>query len=136
MYARVAARIRQDIAAGVWPIGSTLPGEVQLAARYEVARVTLVRALRVLRDEGLLVTERGVGSRVAAVPVIRTVRVGPDDQVLARLPDDDERERLRMPPGVPVLVVTRGARPGDDPELHDGSVTRISGQLRAPGQRP
>jgi DNA-binding transcriptional MocR family regulator len=126
MYARVAARIRVEIADGTWHLGQTLPGEVQLAERYGVARGTLVRALEVLRDEGLIVTEMGVGSHVSAVPVVATVRVGPDDQAVARLPEPEERDRLRMPPGVPVLVVTRAERPGE-PELYDGAVTRISG---------
>lgn len=126
MYVVVAAKIRAEISAGAWHLGQTLPGEVQLAARYGVARATLVRALDVLREEGLVVTETGVGSHVSAVPVIVTVRVGPGDWAVARLPEPEEAARLGISPGVPVLVITRAGRLGE-PEVFDGAVTRVSG---------
>lgn len=124
MYMRVASRIREGVTAGTWRLGDLLPGEIELAARYGVARATVARALGILRDEGVITTEMGVGSRVASIPLVTTVRITAADWAIARLPEDEERERLRMSPGVPVLVITR---PGAEPEVYDASVTRLSG---------
>jgi DNA-binding transcriptional regulator YhcF (GntR family) len=50
------------------------PGELilylfwRLASQFGVARNTAVRALHLLRDEGLIVTQRGWGSFVAGDP--------------------------------------------------------------------
>lgn len=133
-YVRIAARVREAIAAGRHPLGALLPTEHALADTYGVARSTIRMALDLLRTEGTIATERGIGSRVLSVPLVVTVRVGPDDWVMARLPDDAERRRLGMPAGVPVLEVFRDGRGG---EVHDGSVTRISGDLLPPPrQRP
>ena len=124
MYARVAARLREEVRDGMWPLGAQLPGEIDLAARYGVARATVVRALEVLRGEGVVVTRAGAGTRVAAIPAVITVRLAHGDWAMARLPEDDEAERLGLSPGVPVLVIRRaGAGP---PELHDASVTRVA----------
>jgi len=124
MYMRVASRIREEVTAGAYRLGDLLPGEIELAARYGVARATLTRALGILRDEGVITTEMGIGSRVASVPLVATVLIGPGDWAAARMPEDEERQRLRMSPGVPVLVITR---PGAEPEVYDASVTRLSG---------
>lgn len=120
---RVAGRLREDIAAGRHPLGALLPGEQDLAAAHEVARETMRRALDLLRGEGIIVTERGRGSRVVSVPLVITVRVGPDDWVICRVPDEAERRKLGISPGIPVFEVFRGGVGG---EVHDGSVTRIS----------
>jgi hypothetical protein len=126
-FARVAARVREEIVRGVWELGERLPGELDLAARYGVSRGTVGRALVLLRAEGIVVTVHGQGSRVAAVPAVTVVRVGPGDQAVARLPEDAEREALGMAPGVPLLVVTRA---GGAAELYDAAVTIVTGRLR------
>lgn len=123
MFARIATRLRDEIRDGTWLRGELLPGEVELAARYGAARATLVRALDLLRREGIIITINGVGSRVAVVPVTVTVVIGAGDYVTARMPAVDEQARLGMSPGVPLLVVTRAD--GAGPEVYDGAVTRI-----------
>lgn len=123
-FARVAARLREQIAGGTLRLGQRLPPELELKETYGVSRGTIVRALDQLRAEGLIITVHGQGSEVASVPAVVQVRVGPADIATARLPDDREREALRMPPGVPLLVITR---PGAPPELYDGAVTVIRG---------
>lgn len=123
-WARVAARLRADIAEGRLSLGERIAGEIELAARYGVSRGVVQRALMQLRNEGLLYTVHGQGSYVASRPVLNTVTVGAADRVAARLPEDDERVALGMAPGVPLIVVTR---PGADPEYYDAAVTIVRG---------
>ena len=51
--------------------GERLPTETKLAAQFGVARMTVRRAVRELRDEGLLVPASGRGLAVRSVPSIR-----------------------------------------------------------------
>src|SRR5205809_4069693 len=46
---------------GVYPFGSTLPPERELAERLEVSRATLREAMAALRTAGLVETTRGRG---------------------------------------------------------------------------
>src|SRR5215472_15730271 len=62
----VAATLRGRIAHGELRPGMRLPSERALAARLNVSRVTVVRALTSLRLEGLVVTRHGSGTFVAA----------------------------------------------------------------------
>jgi GntR family transcriptional regulator/MocR family aminotransferase len=124
-FARVAARIREEVRDGWWRLGQRLPPEAELAARYGVSRGTVVRALDVLRAEGLVVTVHGQGSEIASVPEVAVVRLGPADSAVARMPEDHERDALGMPPGVPLIVVRRPGAGG--PELYDGAVTVVRG---------
>jgi DNA-binding transcriptional MocR family regulator len=61
----VAATLRGRIAHGEFRPGMRLPSERTLAARLNVSRVTVVRALTRLRLEGLVVTRHGSGTFVA-----------------------------------------------------------------------
>lgn len=61
----VAATLRGRIAHGEFRPGMRLPSERALAARLNVSRVTVVRALTRLRLEGLVVTRHGSGTFVA-----------------------------------------------------------------------
>jgi DNA-binding transcriptional MocR family regulator len=63
---QVAATLRSRIALGELHAGMRLPSERALAARLQVSRVTVVRALTRLRLEGLIVTRPGAGTFVAA----------------------------------------------------------------------
>jgi len=49
--------------------GSLLPSESELSAEFEASRVTIRRALDVIRDEGLIDARQGFGWFVAADPV-------------------------------------------------------------------
>ncbi len=70
LHDQVAADIRRAIANGEAPPGERLPPARDLAAVLGVNTNTVLRALRQLRDEGLLEFRRGRGIRVAggAVP--------------------------------------------------------------------
>ena len=65
LYAQVAGEIRRAIADGEAKPGERLPPAKDLAAILDVNTNTVLRALRLLRDEGLLEFRRGRGISVA-----------------------------------------------------------------------
>jgi len=68
LYEQVAAEIRRAIADGEAKPGERLPPAKDLAAVLDVNTNTVLRALRQLRDEGLLEFRRGRGITVAGTP--------------------------------------------------------------------
>ncbi len=68
LYEQVAGEIRRAIAEGEAKPGERLPPAKDLAAVLGVNTNTVLRALRVLRDEGLLEFRRGRGISVAGTP--------------------------------------------------------------------
>jgi GntR family transcriptional regulator len=68
LHEQVAAQIRRSIADGEAKPGERLPPAKDLAAVMGVNTNTILRALRSLRDEGLLDFRRGLGIRVSATP--------------------------------------------------------------------
>lgn len=68
LYEQVAADIRRAIAEGEAKPGERLPLAKDLATVLGVNTNTVLRALHVLRDEGLLEFRRGRGITVAGTP--------------------------------------------------------------------
>ena len=68
LHEQVAAEIRRAIADGEAMPGERLPPARDLAAVLGVNANTVLRALRALRDEGLLEFRRGRGITVAGTP--------------------------------------------------------------------
>src|SRR5262245_34756500 len=68
LYEQVAGEIRRAIANGEAQPGERLPPAKDLAAVLGVNTNTVLRALRLLRDEGLLEFRRGRGISVAGTP--------------------------------------------------------------------
>jgi GntR family transcriptional regulator len=68
LYEQVAAEIRRAIADGEAKPGERVPPAKDLAAVLGVNTNTVLRALRLLRDEGLLEFRRGRGISVAGTP--------------------------------------------------------------------
>lgn len=62
----LAAVLRALIYQGTWQEGQRLPTAREIATRYDVSLTTAVRAVGVLRDEGLVITTHGQGSHVTA----------------------------------------------------------------------
>jgi GntR family transcriptional regulator len=78
LHDQVAGEIRRAIAEGEAGPGERLPLAKDLAAILGVNKNTILRALHILRDEGLLDFQRGRGITVAGTPqqsvVVRRVR--------------------------------------------------------------
>jgi GntR family transcriptional regulator len=68
LHEQVAAEIRRAIAEGEAGPGDRLPLAKDLAAVLGVNKNTVIRALHILRDEGLLDFTRGRGVTVAGTP--------------------------------------------------------------------
>ena len=68
LYQQAAAEIRRAIADGEAKPGERLPPAKDLAAVLGVNTNTVLRSLRVLREEGLLEFRRGRGISVAGTP--------------------------------------------------------------------
>jgi DNA-binding GntR family transcriptional regulator len=70
LHRSIAQTLRHEIATGVFPVGSMLPGEHELCARFHASRHTVRDSLRQLAAEGLLERRQGAGTRVVS-PVQR-----------------------------------------------------------------
>jgi GntR family transcriptional regulator len=68
VFEQVAGEIRRAILDGEAKPGERLPPARDLAAELSVNTNTVLRALRLLRDEGLLEFRRGRGVSVAGTP--------------------------------------------------------------------
>lgn len=64
-YRQVADAIRDAIEDGEYPPKSRLPSRVDLSTHFGVSPMTVQSALRVLRDEGTIVSRQGDGVFVA-----------------------------------------------------------------------
>ena len=89
-YAQVIAELQRRIESGEYPPGSLMPSEHQLAGEFGIARPTVVRALRVLRQEGWIETQQGKGSFVRGRPALAGVTADRHGQ--AELERDEARE--------------------------------------------
>jgi GntR family transcriptional regulator len=65
-YRDIAARLQADIRLGKVEVGHLLPTETALMGKYSASRQTVREALRILRDQGLIVRRAGLGSVVIA----------------------------------------------------------------------
>ncbi|MFM8483927.1 MAG: GntR family transcriptional regulator, partial [Actinomycetota bacterium] len=68
-YRVIAEDLRRRIGSGELGEGRLLPSEADLGASYGASRVTIRRALEVLREESLVDARQGLGWFVAAVPL-------------------------------------------------------------------
>src|SRR6202008_3116969 len=64
LYLQVVRALKEEIVSGVYPIGSQLPTEEELCARFSVSRYTVREALRRLREDNLVSSRQGAGTIV------------------------------------------------------------------------
>lgn len=61
-YLSIVESLRTDIASGRYRPGARLPSEAELVRRFSVSRMTVVKAIQQLQQEGLLVRRAGSGT--------------------------------------------------------------------------
>jgi GntR family transcriptional regulator len=59
----IADYMREQIEAGHWaPLGDPIPSEIELSGAFDVARDTIRRSMKLLREEELIITVAQRGS--------------------------------------------------------------------------
>ncbi len=74
LYHQVFLALRERIRRGIFVLGSSLPGELELVKLFGVSRITIKRALNELASGGFVSRHRGRGTIVtfnAAAPVVK-----------------------------------------------------------------
>jgi GntR family transcriptional regulator len=66
VYVQLANDLVARIERGEFPLGSRLPSEAEMAQQYGTAKMTVRRALEILRERGMIKTLHGRGSVVVA----------------------------------------------------------------------
>jgi GntR family transcriptional regulator len=91
-YRAIADELRGRVETGDLAAGALLPSESELSAAYEVSRVTVRKALELLRDEGLIDARQGFGWFVATERVRQSLgRLGTIESQLGELGVGSER---------------------------------------------
>ena len=129
-YAQVIDELRRRIESGEYPPGSLLPSEHQLSDEFQIARPTVVRALRVLRQDGWIETQQGKGSFVRGRPALaglESQRTGEEalNRDESREPGDLIEAGISSPP--PRVVALLGSA-GDGEVLARRHVVRQDGE--------
>jgi len=73
-YRQVADDLRAAIRRGEFTAGSVLPSQPDLARKYGLNQTSINRAIAILRAEGLIRVEHGIGAFVQEVPTVKRVR--------------------------------------------------------------
>ncbi|MGI9623905.1 MAG: GntR family transcriptional regulator, partial [Acidimicrobiales bacterium] len=86
-YRVIAETLRSRIEAGELGPGQVLPSESSLSSEFDASRVTVRKALELLREDGLLSSQQGAGWFVAVDPLRQSLgRLG---TIEAQLQDSD-----------------------------------------------
>ncbi len=92
-YREIAEAIRQRVVSGSYGPGQMLPSESTLSREHQTSRVTIRKALEVLRDDGLLSSRQGAGWFVAIDPLRQSLaRLGTIEGQLAASDRSSSRE--------------------------------------------
>jgi len=94
-YRQIADDLRRRVGAGEFAAGRTLPSESELSGSYEASRVTVRKALELLRDEGLIDSRQGFGWFAAVDPLRQSLgRLGTIEAQLTESGVHSERRIL------------------------------------------
>lgn len=122
LYFQVAQQLARSIEAGELSPGMRLSNEVELANVLAVSRPTVRKAMEYLVDKGMVVRQRGVGTRVVSPKVRRSLELTslfddleasgqrPTTEVLSNTVEvapAEVAEVLGVPDGTPVLTIVR-----------------------------
>jgi DNA-binding GntR family transcriptional regulator len=95
-YVQVAELLKERIIAGEFPAGGKLPPTRELAEHYGVAQNTVLSAIRVLRDEGIVSSQQGRGTFVRAVPEPGGRQLSPEIALVMRQLEEFQSELRSM----------------------------------------
>lgn len=139
LYAQIQRDIEIGIATNRLRPGDMIPGEVELANRYGVSRMTVCQALRDLMSEGLLYRTPGKGTFISHSRIQRNepyitsffyemLESGhkPSAQVWSDIcsPDQETICQLKLKPGELVIVTRRLRFVDDEPVVYQVNTTR------------
>ncbi len=126
-YRDIAQALRTDVEAGDVGSGNALPSESALSRRFSASRVTVRKALDLLRDEGLISSRQGSGWFVAVDPLRQSLgRLGTIEAQLTASNRSSERDVFGFaftdpPPWVVAII-------GDQPVLEVQRMNLADGQ--------
>lgn len=117
-YDQIAGDLRGRIVRGELSPGDALPSEHDLTARWKVARGTVTKALDLLRQEGLIETRQGAGSKVKErAPLARTAaeryRTSVETGNIYTAGEYAEIVAAEMVPAPEDVATALGVEPGD-----------------------
>lgn len=117
-YEQIAADLRGRIVRGDLNPGDPIPSERDLTDRWSVSRATVVKALEVLRHEGLIDTRQGTGSTVRErTPLARTAgeryRAAVDTGHIYTAGEYAEIVAAELLPAPEEVATALGVEPGD-----------------------
>lgn len=93
-YRTIADDLRRRVGAGEFAAGRTLPSESELSGSYEASRVTIRKALELLREEGLVDARQGFGWFASVDPLRQSLgRLG---TIEGQLADSGVRSERRI----------------------------------------
>ncbi len=126
-YQFLATRLREDIEAGRYQVGTLMPTEMEISAQYNVSRSTVREAIRRLQIAGFVSRRPGVGTRIESAASVTTysqlgssieelvtnaqkirLSVSNSEDVIA---DEDLAELLRCKPRQRFLLMEGVVRP-------------------------
>jgi len=130
-------QLATTIRLGVYPLGSTLPSERELATRLSVSRATLREAMAALREAGLVETRRGRGGGTVVTLKPRT----PSARAAARISERRRRDwldalefRRIVEPGAAQLA-SRQSLTGDGRAQLQQALAEVTGARRPADHR-
>jgi GntR family transcriptional regulator len=131
-YRAIAADLRRRVDGGEFAAGRLLPSEATLSADYDASRITIRRALELLREEGLVDARQGFGWFAATDPLRQALgRLGTVEAQLAASGVVSERRVVDFR-FIPAPERARAVL-GVDEVLE---VRRVNDTLGAGGRRP
>lgn len=131
VYIQIHNQLRENIEDGKWKVGEKIPAERELAADFDVSRMTLRQAIQALVDEGILerrvgsgtfVANRKVQERMSGVTsftdLMRSLGKTPSSTTISyhlTIPSQTEIEKLKLGHGEQVVRMERVRSANDVP---------------------
>lgn len=131
VYIQIHNQLRENIEDGKWKVGEKIPAERELAADFDVSRMTLRQSIQALVDEGILerrvgsgtfVANRKVQERMSGVTsftdLMRSLGKTPSSTTISyhlTIPSQTEIEKLKLGHGEQVVRMERVRSANDVP---------------------